>query len=167
MDPDLSSGCVVEIIVREKSYFMNKCLNVRSILEPHLGLKLSLGTLLTLVSALLNGPGDLLSKNQKKVTHLMMLLVDDTNQNISQISCVTECTTFHFLFGEGRAIRCAGFPLRANVGRSILPFSNSQQGRTIVDKRLPAVLPEVNNVLCGVLLQVGKPAQTQGGFQKF
>lgn len=72
------------------------------------------------------------------------------------------------MFGEGRAIGQVGLPVRANVGHSIIPFSCcSQQGRAVVDKRLPALVPEVDNVLCSVLLQVGKPEHTGGDFQTF
>lgn len=70
------------------------------------------------------------------------------------------------MFGEGRAIGQVQLPVGADVGRSVLPFSDSQQGSTIVDKWLPAVLSEVNNVLRGVFLQVAEPAQTRTDFKK-
>lgn len=51
------------------------------------------------------------------------------------------------------------------MGRSILPFSSSQQGGSIIDQGLPALLPEVNNVLGSVLLQVEEPAQIERAFR--
>ncbi|KAG7238798.1 hypothetical protein INR49_030342 [Caranx melampygus] len=63
-------------------------------------------------------------------------------------------STFKFLFGEGRAIGWVGPPVRADVGHSVLPFSCRQQRRTVVDQWLPAFVPEVNDVLCCVFLQI-------------
>lgn len=65
-------------------------------------------------------------------------------------------SSFPFLFGEGRAIGQVGLPVRAYVGYGVLPLGYSQQGCAIVDDRLPALLPEVNNVLSSVFLKVGE-----------
>ena len=42
--------------------------------------------------------------------------------------------------------------VRASAGHGILWLSYSQQRSTIVDQRLPALFPEVNNTVCCVLL---------------
>lgn len=65
------------------------------------------------------------------------------------------------MFRRGRATGSVGLPVGADVGRGILPLSCSQQRRSVVDERLPAFLPEVDDVLGRVLLQVGEPAETR------
>lgn len=42
--------------------------------------------------------------------------------------------------------------VRASAGHGVLHVSHSQQGSAIVDERLPALFPEVNNAICCVLL---------------
>lgn len=113
--------------------------------------------MLTLESAGLNGHGDLLPKNYKNKKDTLALC------DKKGFDFVVQCRTFHFLFGERRAV---GLPVRADVGHGVLSFGYSQQGGAIVDQWLPALLPEVNNVLCGVLLQVREPAQTRRDVQK-
>lgn len=113
-------------------------------------------TLLTLDSPGLNRLGDFLPENKKGYTP------EAAGDGEEITLCLTELgsPTFPFLFGEGQAIGQVGLPVRAYVGYGVLPLGYSQQGCAIVDERLPALLPEVNNVLSSVFLKVGEPAQT-------
>ena len=70
------------------------------------------------------------------------------------------------MLGERRAIKHTLLPVRAHTGGGVLGLGCSQQGRAIVNKRLPALFPEVSNVLSCVLLQVGEPAQTRTELQR-
>lgn len=47
----------------------------------------------------------------------------------------------------------------ADVGQGVLALGHSQQRRPVVDERLPALVLEVNDVLCGVSVQEGEPAR--------
>lgn len=71
--------------------------------------------------------------------------------------------TFQFLSGERRAVGGVWPPVRADVGHGVLAFGcrrRRQQRRAVVDERLPALVPEVEDVLGRVSLQVGEAART-------